>query len=843
MVSPISTPTMPTFPDKENNNLQSTVNDGRVQPQSTGKRRPVSTLLPSKSALKFQFNSAIPSPPRNTQRRVDNVPLTEKMPVKPSKWDRLMNPSPRPRSTSNMHQLPAALNSTSVLTSPSSKLPSNSISTTSSFHRPSVTTSSLRNPGNPPSKIPRPSPSVLRAKRRKPSLAATAVEPKAARPFSERRANPTTSLLQHSSAAFDQSSRPRRPASARNYRPIASQKASSPVDAVKIRRISSPIASPRPKNLHVDISLDLSDVVESSLLDDVPKSAPVRRPVNNSGYAFDSPSSPSLKIPDDVDAVLERNIREMSLSHIHPHPNSESNQLGTSFSEEPDVFYCDASREGDRNSTHSFSDHSSEGAVAQSNHTNVRKSKGGIAFSSDKSHGTSPTSFQDGTAQSRSSYKAAAPPSLQIESPARRFRMKSSPNSAIVTTPRTLSSKSSGASAQWNRTPPSPVSRPRVISEVSMSRPRHTAKTGLTRSRTSESLSAQLQESNRPKNPPPNNSKCSAKFSDTSSQPTPKQYTPRGKLKFNKTSTPATNPESGQFQRTTSKKEIVNRAASTMAQSATNNGDDRRQWALQDFTFVKELGQGRFGKVVKAKEIKTGYVVALKVLQKKKLSKLNAEVQMKREIEIQSELDHPNILRLYGFFYDPLRIYLILEYAHGGELYKKLKDNGGTFGEWQAAQYTHALASAMRYCHSKGVIHRDIKPENLLLDGAGNLKIADFGWSVHAVRDSRRETVCGTLDFLAPEMCEGERYDASIDVWSIGVLLYEMLFGSPPFEESSEYHTKERIKLVDLVFPEGKVSDEAKHLISSLLRRNPADRMPLSKVLSHPWIVRHVDRP
>lgn len=268
--------------------------------------------------------------------------------------------------------------------------------------------------------------------------------------------------------------------------------------------------------------------------------------------------------------------------------------------------------------------------------------------------------------------------------------------------------------------------------------------------------------------------------------------------------------------------------------------DDRQVWSLDDFQITKVLGQGRFGKVFKAKEIKTGYTVALKILHKSQLSKLNAEVQLRREIEIQSQLDHANILRLYGFFYDATRIYLILEYAPGGELYKTLKECGGRFAEDRAARYTYALASAIRHCHLKGVIHRDLKPENLLLDEKDNLKIADFGWSVHAVRDNRRGTVCGTLDFLAPEMCEGERYDASVDVWSIGVLLYEMLFGSPPFEESTEWHTKERIKLVDLVFPESDVSEEARHLIRSLLRRNPCKRLPLSKILTHRWITRHV---
>lgn len=267
--------------------------------------------------------------------------------------------------------------------------------------------------------------------------------------------------------------------------------------------------------------------------------------------------------------------------------------------------------------------------------------------------------------------------------------------------------------------------------------------------------------------------------------------------------------------------------------------DDRSQWSLSDFKFVKELGQGRFGKVVKARELKTNYTVALKILQKNQLSKLNAEVQLRREIEIQSELNHPNILRLFGFFYDDVRIYLILEYAPGGELYKHLKNCGGTFEEGEAAKYISNLASAIRHCHSKGVIHRDLKPENLLLDANNNLKIADFGWSVHAVRTTRRGTMCGTLDFLAPEMCEGRQYDSAVDLWSIGVLLYEMLYGKPPFEEKSEYKTKERIKQVDLIFPESTVSEEAKHLICCLLRRNPTKRISLPKLLTHPWIIKH----
>jgi aurora kinase A len=172
---------------------------------------------------------------------------------------------------------------------------------------------------------------------------------------------------------------------------------------------------------------------------------------------------------------------------------------------------------------------------------------------------------------------------------------------------------------------------------------------------------------------------------------------------------------------------------------------ESKQWSFNDFEVGNKLGAGRFGNVFKAREKSTGYTVALKVLRKSELLECGADAQLRREIEIQSELTHPNILRLFGFFHDAKRVYLILEFAPGGELYHHLRKCGGIFPEAEAARYIYDLASALRHCHSKGVIHRDIKPENLLLDADRRLKIADFGWSVHAVSSTRRRTMCGTL--------------------------------------------------------------------------------------------------
>ena len=160
---------------------------------------------------------------------------------------------------------------------------------------------------------------------------------------------------------------------------------------------------------------------------------------------------------------------------------------------------------------------------------------------------------------------------------------------------------------------------------------------------------------------------------------------------------------------------------------------------------------------------------------------------------------HPNILRLYAYFYDSKRVYLILEYAPRGELYKELQ-KCGKFDEERAAWYVEQLADALKYCHSKHVIHRDIKPENLLLGLKGNLKIADFGWSVHAP-SSRRTTLCGTLDYLPPEMIAGAEHDEKVDLWSLGVLCYEFLVGNAPFEAEGSHATYRRIAKVDLNFP------------------------------------------
>lgn len=218
--------------------------------------------------------------------------------------------------------------------------------------------------------------------------------------------------------------------------------------------------------------------------------------------------------------------------------------------------------------------------------------------------------------------------------------------------------------------------------------------------------------------------------------------------------------------------------------------------------------------------------------------------QLRREIEIQGHLRHPNILRLYGYFFDERRVYLILEFASQGELYKKLKEVG-RFDERTTARYIGELAEALAYCHAKNVIHRDIKPENLLLHKSeshpeGVLKIADFGWSVHT--DKRRATLCGTLDYLPPEMVEGRKHDHTVDIWALGVLTYELLTGEPPFFATDQRDTYVRISRCDVKWP-AYVSVEARHFCHCMLQKDQSKRMPLSQVKNHPFITKHRSMP
>jgi len=260
------------------------------------------------------------------------------------------------------------------------------------------------------------------------------------------------------------------------------------------------------------------------------------------------------------------------------------------------------------------------------------------------------------------------------------------------------------------------------------------------------------------------------------------------------------------------------------------------QWKLSDFEIGTPLGRGKFGRVYLAREKRTEYIVALKMMFKSELVKEHMEHQVRREIEIQTHLDHPNILKLLTYFWDEKKIYLILEFAQEGELFKVLNSQPHKrFDEPTAAFYLRQVAEALRYCHSQSVIHRDIKPENLLLFSHHVVKLADFGWSVHAPSKCRK-TMCGTIDYLPPEMIDSQTYNEYVDNWCLGVLCYEFLCGSPPFESLEQAETFRKIRAVMYSFKPN-MSESARSLISKLLVKLPKGRLSLTNVINHPWIL------
>ena len=265
---------------------------------------------------------------------------------------------------------------------------------------------------------------------------------------------------------------------------------------------------------------------------------------------------------------------------------------------------------------------------------------------------------------------------------------------------------------------------------------------------------------------------------------------------------------------------------------APSQTEKKQTLSLDMFDIGKPLGNGKFGNVYLVKTKGTDYVCALKVVFKKQMHKCGMGIQMKREIELQSHFNHPNILKLFGYFEDKDRWFLVLEYCKKGELYGLLQQ-AGKFDEKRAARYIRDTASALQYLQDANCIHRDLKPENIMIDHNDQVKLADFGWSVRT--NTKRNTYCGTLDYLCPEIVGEKYYDGSVDQWCLGVLTYELCCGEPPFQSESREEIFRKVKNVAFKFPNYLTAD-CKDFINRLLQADPAKRMKFKDALQHPWI-------
>ncbi|KAJ8766114.1 hypothetical protein K2173_020630 [Erythroxylum novogranatense] len=283
---------------------------------------------------------------------------------------------------------------------------------------------------------------------------------------------------------------------------------------------------------------------------------------------------------------------------------------------------------------------------------------------------------------------------------------------------------------------------------------------------------------------------------------------------------------------------------SSSSSTSSNNGNVLRSksfafrapqenFSIQDFELGKIYGVGSYSKVVRAKKKDTGSVFALKIMDKKFITKENKTAYVKLERIVLDQLDHPGVVKLYFTFQDTFSLYMALESCEGGELFDQITRKG-RLSEDEACFYTAEVVDALEYIHNMGLIHRDIKPENLLLTAEGHIKIADFG-SVKPTQDCRITvlpnassddkacTFVGTAAYVPPEVLNSSPATFGNDLWALGCTLYQMLSGTSPFKDASEWLIFQRIIARDIKFP-SYFSDEARDLIDRLLDTDPCRR-------------------
>lgn len=255
------------------------------------------------------------------------------------------------------------------------------------------------------------------------------------------------------------------------------------------------------------------------------------------------------------------------------------------------------------------------------------------------------------------------------------------------------------------------------------------------------------------------------------------------------------------------------------------------------------LGSGAFGDVYLATHRLENRKYAIKVLNKEKLSKNNIKSDfIKKEIDVHKKLDHPYIINLKCHHETEEAFYMVMDYAKNGTLYSKIKKMKFGFSEESAFKYFIQTCSAIYFLHKNNLAHRDIKPENLLLDDNNNIKVSDFGWCEYISKKGFND-ICGTYEYMAPEIINEKAYNEKVDNWALGILLYELLHGKSPFFVEDLYKDQTKINILFNKINKNQyeikeeLSDYAKDLIKNLLNPNPSERFSLSDVFQHPWVV------
>ncbi|KAK4403444.1 CBL-interacting protein kinase [Sesamum angolense] len=263
---------------------------------------------------------------------------------------------------------------------------------------------------------------------------------------------------------------------------------------------------------------------------------------------------------------------------------------------------------------------------------------------------------------------------------------------------------------------------------------------------------------------------------------------------------------------------------------------------MKKYEVGRLLGKGTFAKVYYGKNLQTGESVAIKVIDKEKVLKVGLINQTKREIAVMRLIKHQNVMQLHEVMATKTKIYFVIEFAKGGELFNKVKK--GKLKENTARKYFQQLISAVSFCHNRGVYHRDLKPENLLLDENGTLKVSDFGLS--ALSDSKRQdgllhTTCGTPAYVAPEVIGRKGYDgAKADIWSCGVILFVLLTAYLPFHDPNLIEMYRKISRAEYKCPPW-LSPQVRRLLSRILDPNPQTRISIEEIMETPWFQKGYD--
>lgn len=263
-----------------------------------------------------------------------------------------------------------------------------------------------------------------------------------------------------------------------------------------------------------------------------------------------------------------------------------------------------------------------------------------------------------------------------------------------------------------------------------------------------------------------------------------------------------------------------------------------KKWKFEDFDLRATVGTGTFGRVrvVKIKGIKDRSPMALKIMKKSEVLRLKQVEHVKAEKEILLSIAHPFIVNLLTVFQDEKRLCMLLEYVNGGELFSYLRKEGRLPND-AAAFYAGEIVLAFAYLHNIHIVYRDLKPENLLIDTDGHMKITDFGFA--KVVEDRTWTLCGTPEYLAPEIIQSKGHGKPVDWWALGVLIFEMLAGYPPFYDENPFGIYQKVLAGKIEFPRH-FDVKVKDLIKRLLTPDRAKRFGCLKngaddIKKHKW--------